>query len=351
MKPDMKPVEQEPMETSSLPNVTVVLPVRNEANGIAQCLAAIFAQDYPADRLEILLVDGESDDGTRAVVESLPEHERVRVLNNPRRQQAFAMNIGIAAAQGDYIVRVDGHAIIAPDYVRQCVLALQSTGAANVGGPMIPVGSTPVGKAVAIATRSRFGVPSAFHVSDQPQYVDTVYLGAWPRHILEEVGSFDGRLVNNQDYELNVRIREHGGKIYLSPAIRSHYTPRSSFRALIRQYYRYGVAKTYTLRLHPRSLRLRQTAPPVLVAALALGVVLAPFSRVAALALAALVAVYLAAVLIFSAGNARHAGHGVWWRLPLVFMSLHLAWGVGFWRGLLRRMPTANHRVSPGGSR
>ena len=332
----------------SFPEVTVVLPVRNEAGGIAQCLEAIFAQDYPAERMEILLVDGDSDDDTLAVVRSLPESGRVRILRNPRRQQAFAMNIGIAAARGDFVIRVDGHAIIAPDYVRQCVTALQATGAANVGGLMTPVGRTPVGKAVAIATRSRFGVPSAFHVSERPQYVDTVYLGAWPRWVLEKAGGFDGRLINNQDYELNVRIRKQGGKIYLTPAIRSHYTPRGSFRALLRQYYRYGVAKTYTLRLHPRSLRLRQTAPPILVAALVLGVLLAPFWRWAAVALAALAIIYIAAVLAFSAINARHADRGVWWRLPLVFMCLHLAWGVGFWRGLLRPIPNtgANSNVA-----
>lgn len=329
------------MEMGSLPEVSVVVPVRNEADCIAQCLAAICAQDYPADRLEILLVDGESDDGTLDIVQSLPESGRVRVLQNPQRQQAYGMNVGIAAAQGDIIVRVDGHTIIAPDYVRQCVIALQTTGAANVGGPMVAMGRTPVSKAIAVATRSRFGVPSAFHVSDRPQYVDTVYLGAWPRSVLERAGGFDGRLINNQDYELNVRIRKQGGKIYMTPAIRSQYTPRGSFKALIRQYYRYGVAKTFTLRLHPRSLRLRQTAPPLLVAALALGLVLAPFLHWAAFALAALIVVYLTAVIFASAINARHVSRSVLWRLPLVFMCLHLAWGIGFWRGLLRPVPSA----------
>lgn len=340
-------VEQDEVGMESLPVVSVVVPIRNEADCIAQCLAAIWAQDYPVDRMEILVVDGESDDGTRDVIQSLPEHERVRILDNPRRQQAFGMNVGIAAARGDYVVRIDGHTIIAPDYVRQCIVALQTTGAANVGGPMIPIGRTPVGKAIAIATRSRFGVPSAFHVSDRAQYVDTVYLGAWPRWVLEKAGGFDGRLVNNQDYELNVRIRKQGGKIYMTPAIRSHYTPRDTYKALIRQYYRYGVSKTYTLRLHPRSLRLRQTAPPLLVAGLALGLLLAPFFHWAAVALAILVGLYLAAVLVFSAVSLRHADRGVWWRLPLVFMSLHLAWGVGFWRGLLRRIPSSSLTEPP----
>lgn len=328
------------------PKVTVVLPVRNEAAYVAQCLSAVFAQDYPSDRMEVLLVDGDSDDGTLDIVQSLPEYDRVRILHNPKRQQAIGMNIGIAAAQGEIIVRVDGHTIIEPDYVRQCVVALKTTGAANVGGPMIPIGNTPVGKAIAIATRSRFGVPSAFHVSSRPRFVDTVYLGAWPRWVLENAGGFDGRYTPNEDYELNVRIRELGGKVYLTPAIRSRYVPRSSFTALIRQYYRYGVAKTFTLRRHPRSLRVRQTVPPLLVAALIVGLVLAPFWQWATIALLALTAIYAAAVMAFSCVDGARAGGAVLWRLPLVFICLHVAWGVGFWRGLLRGRPPAS-AISP----
>src|SRR6185437_6462345 len=169
------------------------------------------SQQYPPERIEALIADGQSDDRTRAVIASLPGAERVRVIENPQRRQAFGLNLALRQARGDIIVRVDGHTIIAPDYVRQCVQALAESGAVNVGGRMEPYaepqGATPMGRAIAAAGASRFGVPTAFHVSATPQYTDTVYLGAWPRDALLAVGGFDERLRVNEDYELNYRLR------------------------------------------------------------------------------------------------------------------------------------------------
>ena len=314
--------------------VSVILPVRNEEAFIARSLGAVLNQDYPASRVEILVADGESEDRTLQTIASLPGSERVRVIANPRRTQAAGLNEAICAARGDIIVRVDGHTIIAPDYVRQCVLALKETGADNVGGPMNPVSETPMGKAIAEATKEPFAVPTAFHVSSKAQYTDTVYLGAWPRQVFDRVGTFDERLPPNEDYELNYRIRLAGGKIYLTPQISSLYFGRQTFRALIRQYFHYGKAKVRTLRKHRASLRPRQLVAPLFVAALIAGGALSLVNSIVGILWLSMLIAYLAINIAFSIKVATRAGFTLFWRVPVIFTTIHLAWGVGFWAGL-----------------
>ncbi len=323
------------------PFVSVIMPVRNEEAFIARSLGAVLTQDYPPDRIEVIVADGESSDHTRAVIASLPGAERVHIVKNPQRRQAFGLNAALQRARGDIIVRVDGHTIIAPDYVRQCVRALSVSGAVNVGGCMRPTGLTPAGVAIAAAGASRFAVPTAFHVSDTPQYTDTVYLGAWPRAELIAVGGFDERMRVNEDYELNVRLRQRGGRIYLSPAIRSTYFGRQTLGALARQYFAYGRDRTNTLKLHPESLKPRQLVAPSFVAALLIGAALAPFSTQARNAWMALLGAYCLASLTAStrvARQERRAGResrSLLPRLPVVFAVMHLSWGLGFWSGML----------------
>ena len=208
------------MTRSSIPLVTVVMAVRNEGAFLEESLGSVLAQDYPADRLEIILADGMSEDGTRAAAEGLRvRHPGLTVIDNPGRVVATGLNAAIRRARGDVIVRVDGHTVIAPDYVRQCVDALERTGADNVGGRMNAVGAGPFGEAVALATSSPFGVGGArFHYSTEEEWVDTVYLGAWRRDVFERIGFFDEELVRDQDDEFNYRLRATGGRVLLTPA-------------------------------------------------------------------------------------------------------------------------------------
>lgn len=316
-----------------LPLVSVLIPVRNEAAFITRCLGAVLAQDYPPDRLEILVADGESDDGTPELIRALPGGERVRIVPNPARIQAAGLNALIHEARGDFLVRVDGHTIIAPSYVRACVDALRESGAWNVGGQMVPAGTTPMGRAIATAGTSPFAVPSAFHVRKSATLTDTVYLGAWPRWVFERVGPFNEHVGVNEDYELNVRIRQAGGTIYLTPTIRSTYYGRQTLRALARQYWRYGRSKVRTLLAHPNSLRPRQLVAPALVATLVAGGLLSPFSPLTRTLTALLVAAYGAAALLASLSLARRMGWSLLSRLPFVFAAMHLSWGAGFWVG------------------
>ncbi len=321
-----------------MPFVTVVMPIRNEEAFIARSLGAVLAQDYPPERVEVLIADGLSDDRSAEVIRSLPGSERARIISNPDRIQAAGLNRAIQQARGEYVIRVDGHTVIAPDYVRRCIEALQATGAHNVGGPMDPVGLTPMGRAIAAAGKSSFAVPSAFHVSQKAQYTDTVYMGAWPKQVLDSVGSFDSRYAINEDYELNVRIRQAGGQIYLSPDIRCAYYGRQTLGALARQYLRYGKGKISTLRKHPGSLRLRHLIAPLFVAGLVVGGLLSlAFPWAQALWSAGIIA-YIAAALLFSYRIASKTDMSLLWRLLLVFAAMHLAWGAGFWVGLAQSL-------------
>jgi glycosyltransferase involved in cell wall biosynthesis len=321
----------------SLPNVSVIMPVRNEGAYIRRSLGSVMAQDYPASRLEVLVVDGMSDDGTREYVRSLQtERTNLHLIDNPAGIVPPALNIGIRQARGDIIVRVDGHCEIAPDYVSRCVEHLLRDGVDAVGGPIETIGETPDAEAIALAMSSWFGVGgSAFRtIDDRPMLVETVAFPAYPRRTLQRNGPFDEELVRNQDDEYNYRLLKHGGKILLSPDIRSRYYSRSSFRKLWRQYYQYGFWKVRVMQKHPRQMRARQFVPAALVAALAVMAVLGLVFRPAWWVLGLIAAAYLAANLLasLSIGAARGWRHVP--RLLIIHPILHLSYGSGFWVGL-----------------
>jgi glycosyltransferase involved in cell wall biosynthesis len=319
----------------SEPLVSVILAVRNEAAYVARCLSAVLAQDWPSDRIEIIVADGESTDGTPDIIRALPGSEHIRLIVNPGRRQSAGLNLAIAQAKGDIIVRVDGHTHIATDYVRCCVAALEETGAACVGGRIQPVGLTPVGSVIAAVARTTFAVPGAFHLSHTARFTDTVYLGAWPADVLVRAGGYNERLQTNEDYELAYRIRQAGGRVYLSPMIRSTYFGRQSLSALGRQYFSYGIGKAQVVLAHPRSLRIRQLVAPLFIASLACGVIFwYPVSVAHALCLGILLA-YVVLNFSFSAIVALRERPAAFWLAPVAYFTIHLCWGAGFWVGLL----------------
>jgi glycosyltransferase involved in cell wall biosynthesis len=322
------------------PFVSVILPIRNEEGFIARSLGAVLSQDYDPRRMEVLVADGMSTDGTRAAVEAcaaaVPEIP-VAIVDNPPGIVPTGMNSALARARGDVIVRVDGHTVVDPDYVRQCVEALRRSGAQNAGGRMTAAGEGRVARAVAAATSSPFGVGGArFHYSDREEWVDTVYMGAWPREVLEQLGGFDPEMVRDQDDELNYRLRERGGRILLSPRIRSRYHNRCSLRSLARQYRQYGFWKVRVLQKHPRQMQPRQFAPPALALGLAAGLAAAPFSGRARTGLLFLAGAYLAADIGASVAAARRSSWRLLPHLCAVFPVLHLSYGFGFLAGLAR---------------
>ena len=321
------------------PLVTVIMPIRNEAAFIERSLGAVLAQDYPAERVQVLVADGMSDDATREVVArvaSAPGVAEVEIVDNPGRIVPTGFNAALDRARGHVIVRVDGHTIIAPDYLSRCVAALAESGADNVGGRMDAVSDGPVGQAIALATSSPFGVgDSQFHYAEGERWVDSVYMGAWPREVFDRVGRFDPEMVRNQDDEFNNRLRSEGGRILLTDAIRSEYHNRASLRTLFRQYRQYGHWKVRVLQKHPRQMSARQFAPPALVAALVGGAVLAPFSRPLRRLWSVVAVAYLVANIGASLSIARTAGMRHMRLLPIVFGALHIGYGAGFLGGLV----------------
>jgi glycosyltransferase involved in cell wall biosynthesis len=326
----------------ALPVVTVIMPIRNEEGFIARSLGAIVAQDYPADLLHILVVDGMSDDATRSVVQQMIDantaqnaaaRPTIRLLDNPARIVPTAFNIGLQHAEGDVIVRVDGHCEIAPDYVRRCVEALDQTGADNVGGLMRAVGQGAEAEAIALATSSPFGVGGArFHYATEAGWVDTVYLGAYRREVFERIGGFDEELVRNQDDEFNFRLTQAGGKIWLDPAIKSLYYSRASLLRLWRQYYQYGFYKVRVMQKRGGVASWRHLVPGAFVLSLVGSLALALLLRKPLLGLGVL-GPYALANAAASLKTAQ--GNRVLLRwLPLVFFTLHTAYGIGFLAGL-----------------
>ena len=297
------------------PTVTVAIPVLDEEAHLGACLDAIEAQTY-SGIVEVLVIDGGSSDRS---VEIARQHQMVRVLDNPRRIQSAALNRALDEAAGEILVRVDGHCVIAADYVERCVAALDATGAAIVGGGMTPVANGAMQEAIAAAMGSRIGAgPARFHSSGDAGWVDTVYLGAYRVADAVAVGGYAADMSINEDAEFAIRLAPRGG-VWFDPTIRSTYIPRSSLAAVARQFYRYGRGRAVTVRRHPASLSPRQLAAPALV----LGI-LSPWRRPVLGAYAAVVAGWS-----FAGRSDRPA------RAGLVLPAMHVPWGVGFLTGLV----------------
>ncbi|HUT04548.1 MAG TPA: glycosyltransferase family 2 protein [bacterium] len=320
------------------PLVSVIVPIRNEARTIRRCLEAILAQDYPAERYEVIVVDGMSDDGTRQIVQQFCNADgRVKMLDNPARIVPHAMNIGIEASRGEIVVRLDGHAFASPDFIMRSVEALLAHDCECAGGRIISIGVDTWSNAASLAMSSVFGVGnSPFRCSDKPGYVDTVAFGAYRKDVLQAVGKFDRELVRCQDDEYNYRLRNKGYKIYFDPAIKTEYLCRSTFKSLFKQYFQYGYWKVRVLQKHPRMMQPRQFVPPVAVFML---IVLGAFSfawRTPAIVLGVLSVLYAALSISFSIRIASSKGWKFLLILPIIFATLHFSYGSGFLCGLVR---------------
>lgn len=334
------------MSNSALTTVAVLMPIRNEAQGIKTSLLSVLAQDYPHDLFQVLLIDGDSSDSTLEIAREVINEYRVKtgkagpkviVLKNPRKIVPIGMNIGIKSARADVIIRVDGHTMIAEDYVQECVKALRDSHSDNVGGSMRPRADNDFGTAVGIATTSPFGIGgSRFHYSEIEEWVDTVYLGAWPYESFSKFGLFDEELIRNQDDEFNFRVVANGGRILLSPKIRSYYKVRSNPKSLWHQYFQYGYWKIRVFQKHPRQMRIHHFIPFLLTSSILLSGILAIFSFLDVKILLFILGVYLFANLSASLWLAYRKGMKYMKKLPFVFAILHFGYGLGFQAGLIR---------------
>ncbi|GAA2488212.1 hypothetical protein GCM10009858_27840 [Terrabacter carboxydivorans] len=309
------------------PPVSVIMPLLNEERHLEEAVGAVVAQRYPGE-IQIVLAVGPGHDDTLGVARRLADRDpRITVVENPSGRTPEALNLAVAAAAHDIIVRVDGHGFLSDGYIEHAVGVLEETGAANVGGVMLARGVTDTERAVAVAMTSPLGVGGArFHTGGEPGPADTVYLGVFRRKWLEAAGGYDPRFTRAQDWELNYRIRQAGGVVWFDPELTVEYRPRPDLRALGRQYRDYGRWRRVVAARHKGSINARYLAPPTALVAVAAGLVGGLVWR----PLWAVPAAYAAGIGIGGAAIARREGPAVALRVPGVLATMHMSWGWGF---------------------
>lgn len=329
--------------------VSVIIPVRNEQEHIENCLSQLLNQTYHIDKMEILVVDGMSGDRTREIVtrssEIINRKSKVilKLLDNPKGQRASALNIGIKEAKGDVIMRVDARTIIPPDYVEKCVRMLRETGADNVGGVQKPIMVQSAGlltqEAIGLALSHPFGVGNAqFRLGKKSGYVDTVYLGCFRREIFDKVGLFDEKsAVISEDSDINQRIRDAGGRVYLNKDIVAYYYVRDNFKDLWKLYFRYGGAKAGNLIKNKKLTAWRQLVPPTFLMVIVFLALLSVFSFYFLYLLLTILGTYtLADLLVSTYLSVRHKKLSLLPRLFITFSIMHFSWAFGFFSRLLQ---------------
>ena len=313
-------------------SVSVIIPILNEEKYIEKCIMSVLNQDFPIENLELILIDGMSDDKTVQIIkEYMEKYKFIKLIFNPEKTVQYALNAGIKAACGEIIVRMDAHSEYAEDYVSKCVQYLKNTDAINVGGPMIAVGKGGLQNVIAAAYHSKFALGGGKnHEEGYEGYADTVFLGAFKREDILKLGMYDERLPRSEDDDLNFRIIESGEKIYITPEIKSRYYPRGSYKSLFKQYYEYGLWKVAVIKKHKKPARISHLVPMMFVAFLLLCLI-APLKFTFPVLL-----LYLLLNFYFSFTNPRVSKLSDKLRLMLVHSIIHIAYGVGFWVGIFK---------------
>lgn len=340
---------------AGLPDATVVSAVRDEEPYLAAAVRSILAQDYPS-ALGVVLAVGPSRDRTREIADALAaEDPRVRVIDNPTGSRSEGLNAAIAHAEPghDVVVRIDGHTVFEPTYVRRAVEIMLAAGADGAGGVMRPIGDEPFQQAVARAMSHPAGMGAAtFHVGGEAGPADTVYLGAFRRVAITESGGFAPDIIRGEDWELCLRMRQAGSLLWFDPSLAVEYRPRRTVRALAKQFWRTGMWRREIVRRYPETASVRYLAPPVVVVGLGAAAVMTVGGALAGSGLAA--GAGAAAIGIYALGELAAATHAAAraprlpWRaaarLPAVLVTMHLSWGAGFVRGVSRHAAT-DHRA------
>jgi succinoglycan biosynthesis protein ExoA len=322
--------------SSTRPTVSVLMPCHNEERYIAQALESLI-DDYCLKNCEIIVVDGMSEDRTQDIVNSLIKKGLpIRLFRNKKKLQVHGLNLALAKAKGEIIVRADAHCLYPPEYIKRCVELLKTKDVSNVGGIMLPKGEKTIQKAIALALRHPVGVGDAkWHLGNYSGNTDTVYLGTFRKELFDDVGFYDPNSHPNEDAELNLRIRKSGRKVYLDSSIQVTYFPRESLRELAIQYFSYGRGRCYTTLKHKRITSYRQIAPITLVLALFFSILLSFFQPLFLLfPFSYLFLVFLTAQLSWPKQSISFKQRIL---TGLAFLIMHTSWGTGFLSRLIFR--------------
>jgi succinoglycan biosynthesis protein ExoA len=328
-------------QIKKLPNVSIIIPCFNEENTIEPLLEAIKKQNYPLDKLEVVISDAISIDQTKNKILNFSKNNskpKIVLVDNPKRTIPSGVNIAAANATGEILVRLDAHSEPNPDYIGTSVELLTTHVADNVGGiwNIQPGESTCIAKAIAKSAAHPLGVGDAqYRVSEKAQYTDTVPFGAFYKNKFNEVGCFDESLLANEDYEFNARLRKLGGKIWLDPRIQSKYYSRKNLKALAKQYWGYGYWKVKMLLRYPKTIRIRQAIPPLFTMSIALLAIISFFLPFARIILEVEIGVYILALLIVSINTTFTHRESCFLLMPFVMSTMHFSWGSGFIYSLL----------------
>jgi len=316
--------------------VSVIVPCLNEENTIQLLLNAILTQNFPIEKIEVIIADAISNDKTR---EKILEFEKshpsltIRIVDNLRRTIPTALNLAAKSAIGDYIIRLDAHSIPNEDYILNCINILKSGKAQNVGGiwEICPGDETCMARSIARAASHPFGAgDAAYRISSRAGFVDTVPFGAFKKEVFIKSGGFDENLLSNEDYEFNTRLRQSGGKVWLDPAIKAKYYARKNLIELSKQYWRYGFWKNRMLRKYPKSLRWRQAIPPLFVLFMILFAVLSLITPIARIIFIMGLGLYFLALLIGGVIESVKMNDLCYMRMMFAFVTIHFCWGGGF---------------------
>lgn len=311
---------------SASPGISVILPVLNEQAHLEDSIRAILSQKYLGN-IEVILALGPSRDLTNEIAAGLAaEDPRITLVDNPSGRTAAGLNLALNASTQEIVVRVDAHAEIPDNYLALVVETLRDSGAVNVGGVMGAEGVTFFETAVAAAMCSPFGVGgSRFHIGGKPGYVDTVYLGAFIRQAVVDAGGFDERFIRAQDWELNYRLRQNGGKIYFDPRLHVTYRPRPNLRKLAKQYFEYGRWRRVIARKYPETINYRYLAPPLALIGTALSLIAGTLFDPSLYLPAATYITFIAITPLFISKNLAHYP-----LLLFILPTMHFSWGFGF---------------------
>ena len=324
---------------SHKPLVSIIVPMFNEERYIKTLIDSINDQNYPRDKIEIAIVDGQSTDGSRQLVQKLAASDnRIKLLNNPRRKTPAALNIGVKASNGEIVIILGAHSTVHKDFVKKNVETMQKRSVVCTGGRIINMGHTFLQRLVGTAMSTRFGMGSApYRYSKKAKNVDTVMYGAYARKLFDEVGYFEEQRIISEDAEFNWRVRKAGYDIIFNPEIISYYYPRDTFGKLIKQFFRYGILRVNVLKKHRTGLNTFHILPPLYVLLLALLLIGGIFNTSLYLVAAGIVLIHFLAGVISGIVNIREKFVVAVALLPLVYMCMHISWGLGFFYGLFKK--------------
>lgn len=320
-------------------HVSIIIPARNESIFIAKCLDSIIANNFPKNRLEVIVVDGMSDDGTTSLINNYANaYPFIKILYNERKITPVAMNLGIRESIGDFVIILSSHSTIDKDFIQKSLETFNHYDADCVGGRIftLPAKDSLFAKSIALTMSHPFGVGNSYFRigTEGPRYVDTVPFGCYRKNVFGKIGVFDINLVRNQDDEINLRLIKKGGKILLNPEIISYYSARDSILKLWRMYYQYGYFKPLVAQKVGGILTWRQVIPAIFVTCIYILVGLSVFSKYILLLLLSVLFLYLITNITITLSIAFKKGIKFILSLPFTFLTIHFSYGTGYLKGV-----------------